>query len=223
MRFYKHDVERLTHLLASPRASSVTMGLSELDGYLTAVFLCPEFIPPSDWLELVFGGNVPDGFPEDDLGEQITKNIVGHLEYIADKAKTRRRLQPIFASSEETDHVSWYPWIKGFNLGVGLRKDVWEALFDHSDEVTRSALSLLLVLQEIAEGKSSFEAQLTATLTDDALELIPGAIVELFPQARPDLFEEVPNSSKRKIKRPKRNDFCPCGSDYLYKQCCGKN
>ncbi|NDH04272.1 MAG: YecA family protein, partial [Marivivens sp.] len=46
MRFYKHDVERLTHLLASPRASSVTMGLSELDGYLTAVFLCPEFIPP---------------------------------------------------------------------------------------------------------------------------------------------------------------------------------
>ena len=53
------------------------MGLSELDGYLTAVFLCPEFIPPSDWLALVFGGNVPYGFPRDDLGEQITKNIVG--------------------------------------------------------------------------------------------------------------------------------------------------
>jgi uncharacterized protein YecA (UPF0149 family) len=63
MRFYKHDVERLAQLLSSSDATQrIDMKLSELDGYLTAVFLCPEFVPPSSWLTDLFKGKVPEKF-----------------------------------------------------------------------------------------------------------------------------------------------------------------
>lgn len=224
MRFYKHDVERLAQLLSSSDATQrIDMKLSELDGYLTAVFLCPEFIPPSSWLTDLFRGKVPEEFPRGKVADLVVENIVGHLEYIADRAKTRQRLQPIFSNVEDTDQVSWQPWVQGFNRGVALRKDVWEALFDHSDEITRSALSLFLVLYEIAEGKSDFDDQLIRAFSEEALDLIPNALIELLQQARADLFEEPTSRQKRQIKKPKRNDPCRCGSEYLYKQCCGKN
>ena len=224
MRFYKHDVERLAQLLSSSDATQrIDMKLSELDGYLTAVFLCPEFIPPSSWLTDLFRGKVPEEFPRGKVADLVVENIVGHLEYIADRAKTRQRLQPIFSNVEDTDQVSWQPWVQGFNRGVALRKDVWEALFDHSEEVTRSALSLFLVLNEIAEGQSDFDDQLIHAFSEEALDLIPNALIELLQQARTDLFEQPTSRQKRQNKKPKRNDPCTCGSGYLYKQCCGKN
>ena len=224
MRFYKHDVERLAQLLSSSDATQrIDMKLSELDGYLTAVFLCPEFIPPSSWLTDLFRGKVPEEFPRGKVADLVVENIVGHLEYIADRAKTRQRLQPIFSNVEDTDQVSWQLWVQGFNRGVALRKDVWEALFDHSDEITRSAVTLFLVLYEIAEGKSDFEDQLIQAFSREALDLIPNALIELLQQARADLFEQPTSRQKRQIKKPKRNDPCTCVSGYLYKQCCVKN
>ena len=224
MRFYKHDVERLAQLLSSSDATQrIDMKLSGLDGYLTAVFLCPEFIPPSSWLTDLFRGKVPEEFPRGKVADLVVENIVGHLEYIADRAKTRQRLQPIFSNVEDTDQVSWQPWVQGFNRGVALRKDVWEALFDHSDEISRSALSLFLVLYEIADDESDFDDQLIRAFSEEALDLIPNALTELLQQARADLFENTTAGQKRRIKKPKRNDPCTCGSEYLYKQCCGRN
>ncbi len=48
------ELERLDDLLRGLPAEEV-MTLEELDGYVAALIVCPEIIPPSEWLPGIWG------------------------------------------------------------------------------------------------------------------------------------------------------------------------
>ena len=53
------DLDVLDAFLMSGRAPENSMGLSDLDGFLTAIVVGPELIMPSEWLPVVWGDEEP--------------------------------------------------------------------------------------------------------------------------------------------------------------------
>lgn len=53
------DLDALDAFLLSDRAPENSMGLSDLDGFLTAIAIGPEPVKPGEWLPVVWGGEDP--------------------------------------------------------------------------------------------------------------------------------------------------------------------
>jgi hypothetical protein len=49
----------LDRFLLSDRAPPDSMGLSDLDGFLTGIVIGPELIMPSEWMPVIWGGDSP--------------------------------------------------------------------------------------------------------------------------------------------------------------------
>ncbi len=49
------DLEALDAFLSSEMAPDDSMGLSDLDGFLTGIVCSPDLIPPSEWLPVALG------------------------------------------------------------------------------------------------------------------------------------------------------------------------
>ena len=53
------DLDTLDDYLVSDHAPHDSMGLSDLDGFLTGIAVGPELILPSEWLPVIWGGDEP--------------------------------------------------------------------------------------------------------------------------------------------------------------------
>ena len=74
------ELERLDDLLCGlPAAEAMT--LEELDGYVGALIVCPEIIPPSEWLPGVWGGE--GVFANADEANEIIGAVMGHYNRMA--------------------------------------------------------------------------------------------------------------------------------------------
>jgi hypothetical protein len=54
------DLDALDDYLMSDLAPDESMGLSDLDGFLTGIVVGPELILPSEWLPVIWGGEEPE-------------------------------------------------------------------------------------------------------------------------------------------------------------------
>ncbi|MES3101714.1 UPF0149 family protein [Sphingomonas faeni] len=89
------------------------MLLTELDGFLTGILVCPDAIPPAEWLQSVWGSDDSGVAPFDDpLDVQWFADAVvaRHAEIARDLA--RGKLRPIFDVDERNGDVLWELWIE---------------------------------------------------------------------------------------------------------------
>jgi uncharacterized protein len=68
------DLAALDEFLMSDHAPDDSMGLSDLDGFLTAVAIGPEMVMPGEWLPIIWGGREP-GFRDLDEAELVIGTI----------------------------------------------------------------------------------------------------------------------------------------------------
>ena len=61
------DLDALDDYLMSDHAPDDSMGLSDLDGFLTGIVVGPELILPSEWLPVIWGGEEPEFETEDEM------------------------------------------------------------------------------------------------------------------------------------------------------------
>src|SRR6476619_3287525 len=61
------DLDALDDYLMSDHAPDDSMGLSDLDGFLTGIVVGPELIPASEWLPVIWGGEEPLFHSEDEM------------------------------------------------------------------------------------------------------------------------------------------------------------
>jgi len=215
------DIDTLEEYLLSADLPDGTMMLSELDGYLTAIALSPEPIPPDEWLPVIWDGAVPPLVVQTDT-ERVLGTILGRLEAIrAVLDEDAELLDPIFM--EDTDGAPLPElWAEGFMRGVRLRSEDWAPLFE--TEGWR-------LLAPIGIFASTGDGEPPLVLSDrrreevrrDAHMLFAGCVAGLrgFWKAttkRPSEKPPRPRPIKAKIGR---NALCLCGSGKKYKRCCG--
>jgi uncharacterized protein len=192
------------------------MLLSDLDGYLTGLVLCPEAIPSAEWLPVIWGG-VEAGPPfEDPLDVQdfTTMLEARHAEVARDLG--RGKVRPMFDVDPRNGELLWEPWIDGFATAMDLRPDSWAAVA--GDAGAADAIGYLTTLIAVADDSTDLPSEEINALYDGAAEGIPLRIAALYAWQAGQGTGTVSDAPSSKVGR---NDPCPCGSGKKHKKCCG--
>lgn len=204
--------------------SDDAMLLSELDGYITGILVCPDLVLPSEWLPEVWGG-AESGAPFDDQRDVqwfIDKVMQHYNAVAASLLKGPGRFAPVFDSDVRHGEILWEIWIEGFARAVDLRPESWAQIAEDDDQAAADALDGLLTLVEIASDSSDLERGVIDGLTARGHDLIPRWIEALHAWRVNNQINEVLAVEPASVKRG-RNDPCVCGSGRKYKKCCGLN
>ncbi|MFV1589911.1 UPF0149 family protein [Phaeobacter sp. JH20_39] len=221
------ELDRLSMLLHALPVENMPMTLSELNGYLVGVLACPDMIPPSEWMPLVWGETGEANFPDETTATDTIGAVMAHHNAVAEAMTRSLWLEPIYEVDPNSDEILWEPWIDGFTRALKMRPDAWERLLDQADEGTQSNLIFLMALQDIYTGNSKFTDAEIDDIDQEAPDLIPNCVAAILDKSRPELSHQEPanlgNAPFKAAPRPGRNAPCPCGSGRKYKQCCGRN
>ncbi len=224
MQSIPRHLKLLEKKLARLPIDSDAMLVSELDGFLAGILVCPDLIMPSEWLPLVWGSDEDEApvFENARQAEQLIGLVMEHYNTTAQDLQSGR-YAPVFEVDARHDETLWELWIEGFGVAMQLRPDSWAAILQ-GDEEARMALSGLLMLIDIAQAESDLPEPEVQDLTEMAPDLIPVWVECLnawrasqHPASQPAM---PPAPTVAKVGR---NDPCPCGSGKKYKKCCGLN
>jgi len=193
--------------------------LTELDGYLTGIAVCPQAIEPNEWLPPIWGGGYGEGAPfEDPIDVQLFADMVLARFQEIRRDLARGKPQPIFETDERNGEVLWEEWIGGFSMATSLRPATWSAVAKGADESAAAAMSHIQTLIEVAGDESGLPGVEINALCDGAPMSIPQQMVTLF--ATRGTKDNVPAEAADRPVKVGRNDPCPCGSGKKYKRCC---
>lgn len=197
------------------------MLLTELDGFLTGILVCPELIMPGEWLPIIWGSDEIAHAPFDDPADVrwFTDAVVARYNEIA-RDLGRGKSQPIFDIDERNGDVLWELWMDGFAEAITLRPESWAAVADGDDEAAAAALSRLSLLAAVARNESALDSLEIDALHEHAPAGIVANVLQLHAwRARDDKTSSIiPAARSSKVGR---NDPCPCGSGKKSKRCCG--
>ncbi len=211
------DPEVIEQALAALGQGTLTVG--GLDGLLAAVIVCPEPIEVVEWLPMIWVNDDGDEpvvtEPTSEVHEAIVNISLRHNVIAAELARADGAFRPFYDLDGRFDDVLWEAWAEGFEIGMSLRPEAWEAVYKAGGEAA-DALSLLIALINLAAGDVDPEIDV-----EHAKEL-----VEIAPDILPECVEVLAAAlGRRPLRRPKvgRNIPCSCGSGKKYKKCCGIN
>jgi uncharacterized protein len=123
------DLDALDDYLMSDHAPDDSMGLSDLDGFLTGVIVGPELITPSEWLPVIWGGAEPEFETQEEM-RTILGTIMGRYNEIAACFDSDPDdFGPIFWEGPEGKVIA-SDWAGGFLDAVALRAQAWRPLIE---------------------------------------------------------------------------------------------
>lgn len=168
------DLDLLERFLGSDSAPD-SMGLSDLDGFLTGIAIGPDLMLPAEWLPVIWGERAPS-FEDQAEAENVIGAIIGRYHQIQVELDGEPdTFAPIYLEDEDGE-VSAAEWAGGFVQAMAMRVDAWEELVRDPD----SAIMLMPILALCGddEGKSllDLEPEEAEELLADAPDLIPGSV-----------------------------------------------
>ena len=185
--------------------------LTELDGYLTAVAVCPEPMSVDEWLPPIWGGAYGESAPfEDPLDVRLFADMVQARlgEILRDLARGKH--QPILDVDPRSGEPLWEEWIGGFAMAKDVRPQSWSPV----DGDAAAALADLRTLIAVASDAATLTADEINAICDAAPVQIPFDVLRLARRTAPASPADAP-------VKPGRNDPCGCGSGKKFKRCCG--
>jgi uncharacterized protein len=121
------DLEALDRYLDSDMSPDNCMGLSDLDGFLTAIVIGPELIQPDEWMAVIWGGEEPK-FESDAQRRIVFDTILGRCaEITVCFDLDPYQFAPLFLEGPNGEVIA-SDWAGGFLDAVALRPNAWERL-----------------------------------------------------------------------------------------------
>jgi uncharacterized protein len=228
--FSDNDLQELAALLEMRAVPFKGMSLEMLDGFLSALFVGPDVVMPSEWTPPVWGGRPPRWESVEEashvnglllaLWNDVSRRVALDPDTLRDRDLPLIALpdQPDVEPDEADDYGA--EWATGFVDGVKLRVDAWGVWCAKDAWID----SLLVGIETIASGEwMATEVGATAEplSASDRLELIGGLPYMLHDLHMHRIEGAVSRTPIRREAAPGRNDPCPCGSGRKFKKCCG--
>ena len=193
--------------------------LSQLDGFLTGVLICPELIPPSRWLPRIWSGEPGEGQPDfADMTtfQRVIDLVMHHYNTILSDLNRPGTYEPLLDIDTRNGDVLWEMWIEGFAEALDVAPAAWRNVAHCGDAGCEAAMKGFHTLRALAKDERQFGEAKQIKWHRQAPDLIP-IWVEILHAWR------LENDPKRPVRSSKvgRNEPCPCGSGKKYKKCCG--
>jgi len=230
------QIERLANLLDQRAVPFKGFNLEALDGYLSALAVGPDTVPPEEWQPPVWGS--PPRWADDAEREQVQALLLAHFNMASQRVRHSDddlpdHLAPLLwlppdpeqeqteADTDDDDDLDvGRDWALGFFRGVELREEAWDRWLDDNEWMDE----IFALLDQLASGEILAEdptAPTTAITYRERLEIVaslPGMLADLHHHRIEAL---TPREPIRRVDTPDRNEPCPCGSGKKYKKCCG--
>jgi len=217
------ELDRLSDLLERHAVAQGGMSLEMVDGFLSALAVGPELVPPSEYEPEIWGSESPSWTSAEEAGDahgllmRLWNSIVRRVATAPEDIQTVH--MPVLAhpdqtpADDDTEFELGKEWAMGFVEGVAMREAAWEAWreVDWIDE----DLAWLAVL---ADYEIDPPKPLTWAERDAMVAEIPDMLHALHQQR---LHQDQVREPVRAPATPGRNEPCPCGSGHKYKKCCG--
>ena len=173
------ELDRLQDLLGTIPSEWKGMNVVELDGYVAALIVCPDTVPPSEWLPGVWGSNI--GFEDADGTEATVAAVMGHYSRIArELAESQEDYAPVLGVDADSGEALWEPWIDGFERAMRLRRGVWRQIARSDDREAATSINMIVALSDSCRGRSD--------LTEEDEEKLRGLAPELIPEFVDNLY-----------------------------------
>lgn len=211
----KPGLRKLERFLAREEHDDEVMLLSELDGFIAGIVVCPGLVTPGEWLGAIWG----DGpvFASEREANEILGAIMAHYNDVIRQLDRPGRYAPLL----ETDidgSVLWEMWAVGFAKAVALRPEAWTVFTLSEDPAVRRSMALFRRLDGLANKPGDQFSEADDILDHTAADLIPEYLETLHAARRALEGPIAPGNSPSKPVG--RNDPCPCGSGKKFKKCC---
>src|SRR5229473_3983958 len=141
------EIRELDAFLTSDATPDWCMGIVTLDGFLSALAIGPELVPPSVWLPLVWGGEKEPVFESSAQAERIIGILMRRFNDIRRMfGEAATGFEPLLYTREVDGETKWIgdDWCSGFMEAVDLSFDDWQPLFD--DKPSCALLAPILTL-----------------------------------------------------------------------------
>lgn len=216
------ELERLGAYL-NKLTSPERLTLEGLDGLFCALITGPDLVLPSEYLPVVWGGEMADedAFESEEQANDLVGLLMRHWNAIVDEYEIHRVYVPLFDPPDEHG-VPGRQWARGFMRGVALRRRGWAPMF--TDESEGQLMTIALVAGEV---DPAFPSEPLPAEKAERLESLMGAGAgrayhRFAAQRRADARRaREAKTVRRDASKVGRNEPCPCGSGRKYKQCCG--
>jgi uncharacterized protein len=201
------------------------MDLEEMDGFFAALISGPVTVPPSVYLDELWGGDKAPFATAGDL-EELLNLAMRHWNSIA-RALASRDLVflPRLVTGEGEDIPRGNRWAHGFLRGTGLCRKEWDEIFEDDDRFAILLPVLTLAHENDPDPEMRpWKAPPDRELREQVLAGLSVATQRLYHYFRAHRIEDAPrgqHGARQSGAKIGRNDPCFCGSGKKYKRCCG--
>jgi uncharacterized protein len=210
-------LERIDEDAATDGRDEGVIGVSELDGFLTAIVSGPVTVLPSRWLPVLYG-DFPPVWKQTEEAEKVLSLLLRHMNDIAFwLLEEPEAFEPLYLenTASEKPVIVVDEWCEGYMRGVGITFDEW---------ILAPEIADLLEPIRAFTGETNWLAHRVDRAETDKLRdaIVPNvtAIHAHWLSLRESAIAPlVP--FRREAPRVGRNDPCTCGSGRKHKKCCG--
>jgi uncharacterized protein len=220
------DYDALTAMLSRVVDGKIP-NLEALDGFLTALVICPEPILPSEFVPVILSGQTEDDdlvFESTEEAEEFYGILVRYWNQINRTFREGDVYMPfLFVDEKGVAHGN--DWAQGFLKGTHVHCDAWLEILNDEDR-SGPFVPIWALAYEHAEDPSlrPYKEPMSVERREQLLVAMIAGVKNLY-----DIFRKEGANKKAKHMGPLtsyskvgRNDPCPCGSGKKFKKCCGQ-
>jgi len=210
-------LQEIDVILCSDTAPETAMDASTLEGFLTALIIGPELIPPSQYMPWIWDMHYGKEQMIYDSMEQMQDSMGLFMDVWNDIAETfstdPSAFEPAYFRAAEWGAAEW---CEGFLLGSRLFGESWVTLWVENPDFVKA-------LKELGDDTGVETTQKEGD-AEKWMNAVPDAVASIHAywlEHRTANAGGFPSMPARQVSKIGRNDPCPCGSGKKYKKCCG--
>lgn len=219
------DLDRLESFLARVAGGDIP-NVEAFDGFITALAVCPELVPPSEFLAVLQSGASEDDdltFEDEEEAEEFVSLVMRHWSAVNATFARDEPHMGVFLEDEAGVSLG-NDWAKGFQRATHLRSAVWGKIVN--DEARGGGMIPIFALayeHHPDPEMRPYEEPISAERREDLrIGMIAGAL-QLYRAFAPERRASAgkPGLGAARLRKVGRNEPCPCGSGRKFKKCCG--
>jgi len=185
------QIDELEAFIFSDAVSEEALDYIGIHGLLSALAVCPETIPSSEWLEVIFDGT--PGYADDAEKAHIEGLLLREFAAIGEELNQEEPPElPCDLILDDEDQLL-QAWAQAFMEGVFMRESLW---FSQREEEVAELLLPMMLASELFDDPELVQMQKDRKLCQQLCEEIPELLTDLY------LFFRLPQETKPPLGKP---------------------